>query len=99
MNNNSFKTTFIRNTSKYEALDVKHLAVFMIKVVCDASSRILIFGCMMFTAKCWVFSTQLAVAYYYGMLALMLVANFTFCRIEKESIWSLRNLIGKNILW
>ena len=71
----------------------------MIKVVCDASSRILIFGCMMFTANCWVFSTQLAVAYYYGMLALMLVANFTFCRIEKEKIWSLRNLIGKNILW
>ena len=71
------------------------MAVFMIKVVCDASSRILIFGCMMFTANCWVFSTQLVVAYYYGMLALMLVTNFIFCCIEKEKIWSLRNLIGR----
>ena len=68
----------------------------MLKVVCDASSRIVIFGCMMFTANNWVFSTELVVAYYYGMLALMLVANFTFCCIEKEKIWSLRNLIGKN---
>ena len=79
-------------------MDAKHFVVFMIKVVCDASSRILIFGCMMFTATSWVFSTELVVAYYYGMLALMLVANFTFCCIEKEKIWSLRNFIGKNIL-
>ena len=68
--------------------------MFLIKVVCDASSRILIVGSMMFTANCWEFSTQLIVAYFYGMLALMLVANATFCYIEKEKIWSLRNLIG-----
>ena len=78
-------------------MKAKHLAVFLIKVVCDAGSRILIVGSMMFTANCWEFSTQLTVAYFYGMLALMLVANTTFCYIEKEKIWSLRNLIGKNI--
>ena len=75
------------------------MAVFLIKVVCDAGSRILIVGSMMFTANCWVFSTKLTVAYFYGMLALMLVANATFCYIEKEKIWSLRNLIGKNLFW
>ena len=90
---------FIRNTSKYEALDAKHLLVFLVKVVCDAGSRILIFGSMMFTANCWMFSTKLTLAYFYGMLALLLVANVTFCYIEKEKIWSLRNLIGKNSFW
>ena len=70
------------------------MLVFLIKVVCDAGSRILIFGSMMFTANCWMFSTKLTLAYFYGMLALLLVANVTFCYIEKEKIWSLRNLIG-----
>ena len=72
------------------------MLVFLVKVVCDAGSRILIFGSMMFTANCWMFSTKLTLAYFYGMLGLMLVANVTFCYIEKEKIWSLRNLIGKN---
>ena len=80
-------------------MEAKHFVVFMIKVVCDAGSRILIVGSMMFTAKCWEFNTQLTVAYFYGMLALMLVANATFCYIEKEEICSLRNLIGKNFFW
>ena len=75
-------------------MEAKHFVVFMIKVVCDAGSRILIVGSMMFTVNCWVFSTQLTVAYFYGMLALMLVANVIFCYVEKEKIWSLRNLIG-----
>ena len=95
----TFSIDLFRNTSKYEALEKRHLAVFLIKVVCDAGSRILIVGSMMFTANCWVFSTKLTVAYFYGMLALMLVANAIFCYIEKERIWSLRNLIGENIFW
>ena len=87
---------FKRNTSKNEALDGKHFVIFLLKVICDASSRLVIFGAWMFTYNSWVFSTKLTVAYFYGMLALMLVANATFCYIEKEKIWSLRNLIGKN---
>ena len=85
-----------RNTSKNEALDAKNFAVFLIKVVCDAGSRILIFGSMMFTVNCWAFSIKLTLGYFYGMMALMLVANVTFCYLEKERIWSLRNLIGTN---
>ena len=84
-----------RNTSKNEALDAKNFAVFLLKVLCDAGSRILIFGSMMFTVNCWAFSIKLTLGYFYGMMALMLVANVTFCYIEKEKIWSLRNLIGR----
>ena len=60
------------------------MLVFLVKVVCDAGSRILIFGSMMFTANCWIFSTKLTLAYFYGMLGLMVVSNVTFCYIERE---------------
>ena len=71
------------------------MAVFLIKVVCDAGSRILIVGSMMFTANCWVFSTKLTVAYFYGMLAIMMIVNVGFFLKEKERIVSLRNMIGR----
>ena len=76
-------------------MDAKHFAVFFLKVICDASSRLVIFGAWMYTYNSWVFSTKLTVAYFYGMLALMLMVNVGFCYKEKEKIWSLRNLIGK----
>ena len=82
------------STSKNEDLDAKNFAVFVIKV-CDAGSRILIFGSMIFTVNCWAFSIKLTLGHFYGMMALMLVANVTFCYIEKERIWSLRNMILK----
>ena len=66
-------------------------AIFLLKVICDASFRLVIFGA-------WMFSTNLTVAYYYGMMTLMLIINVTFCYLEKERIWSLRNLIGKHIV-
>ena len=75
-------------------MDSKHFAVFLLKVVFDAGSRLIIFGAWMFTYNSWVFSTYLTVAYFYGMLAFMLMANTTFCYIDKENIWSLRNLFG-----
>ena len=89
---------FIRNTTKYEALDTKHCGIFLLKVVCDASARLLIFGAWMFTYNSWVFSTNLTVAYFYGMLALMMAINIVFCYIEKEEIVSFRNLTGKENL-
>ena len=79
-------------------MDAKHFAIFLLKVICDASSRLVIFGAWMFTYNSWVFSTNLTVAYYYGMMTLMLIINVTFCYLEKEKIWSLRNLIGKHIV-
>ena len=78
-------------------MDAKHFAIFLLKVVFDASSRLIIFGAWMFTFNSWVFSTNLTVAYFYGMLALMIMVNVRFCYLEKERIWSLRNLIGKCI--
>ena len=79
-------------------MDAKHFAIFLLKVICDASSRLVIFGAWMFTYNSWVFSTNLTVAYFYGMLAIMLMVNVRFCYLEKERIWSLRNLIGKHIV-
>ena len=85
----------IRNTSKNEALDAKHFAVFFLKVVCDASSKLILFGTWMLTYKCWNLSTNLIVAFYYGMVLLLILANLGFSTwIEKEQIVSLRNLIG-----
>ena len=66
-------------------------------MICDASSRLVIFGAWMFTYNSWVVSTNLTVAYYYGMLAIMIMVNVRFSYLEKEKIWSLRNLIGKKI--
>ena len=90
-----------RNTSKNEALDGKHFAIFLLKVICDASSRLVIFGAWMFTYNSWVFSTNLTVAYYYGMMTLMLIVNSLFCLKDREKIVSLkkrqglRNVIGR----
>ena len=88
-------TILIRNTSKNEALDAKHFVIFLLKVICDASFRLVIFGAWMFTYNSWVFSTNLVVAYYYGMMTLMLIVNVGFCLKEKEIIVSLRNIIGR----
>ena len=79
-------------------MDAKHFAIFLLKVICDAIFRLVIFGAWMFTYNSWVFSTNLTLAYYYGMMTLMLIINVTFCYLEKEKIWSLRNLIGKKII-
>ena len=88
---------YLRNTSKDEALDGKHFAIFLLKVICDASSRLVIFGAWMFTYNSWVFSTNLTVAYFYGMLAIMFMVNVKF-DLDKERILSLRNLIGKHVI-
>ena len=76
-------------------MDAKHFAIFLLKVICDASSRLVIFGAWMFTYNSWVFSTNLTAAYFYGMLVLMMAINLIFYYMEKEKIWSLRGLIGK----
>ena len=75
-------------------MDGKHFGIFLLKVICDASSSLVIFGAWMFTYNSWVFSTKMTVAYFYGMLAIIMMVNVTFCYLEKERIWSLRNLIG-----
>ena len=86
-----------RNTSKNGALDTKNFAVLFLKVVCDATSRLILFGTWMLTYKSWNFDTKLIVAFYYGMMLLLMMVNIVFCHIEKEQIVSLRNMIGTNI--
>ena len=86
---------FYRNTSKNEALDKKHFAIFILKVVCDASSRLILFGAFMFTYNNWEFNPTMTVAYYYGIMTLIVLVNIWFCREENERICSLRNMIGK----
>ena len=76
-------------------MDAKNFAVFFLKVVCDASSKLILFGTWMLTYKCWSLSTNLIVAFYYGMVSVLMIANIGFCLIEKEEIDSLRNMIGK----
>ena len=87
---------FYRN--KNEALDGKQFAIFILKVVCDASSRLILFGAFMFTYNNWEFSPTMTVAYYYGIMTLMVLVNIWFCRKENERICSLRNMIGK-VFW
>ena len=80
-------------------MDAKNFAVFFLKAVCDASSKLILFGTWMLTYKCWNLSTNLIVAFYYGMVLLLIIANLGFCCIEKEQIVSLRNLIGIVLLY
>ena len=87
---------FPRNTSKNEALDVKNFAVFFMRVLCDASSKLILFGTWMLAYNCWTLSTNLIVACYYGMMLLLMMVNIGFCLYEKEQIFSLRNMLGKN---
>ena len=85
----------LRNTGKNGALDAKNFVVFFLKVLCDASSRLILFGTWMLTYNSGIFSTKLIVAYYYGMMLLLIMVNIGFGL--SEQIISLRNMIGTNI--
>ena len=77
-------------------MDLSNFAVFFLKVVFDASSKVVIFGACMLTYNSWSFSTKWIVAYYYGMMLLLMLVNVVFFVIENEELCSLRNIIGKN---
>ena len=92
-----FLFIFNRNTSKNAALDVTNFVVFFTKVVFDASSKLILFGAWMFTYNQWNLSPALIVAYYYGIMSLLMMVNIVFSLIEKENLISLRNMIGNSI--
>ena len=77
-------------------MDAKSFAIFFLKVVCDASSKLILFGTWILTYKCWTLDTNLIVAWYYGMVAVLVIVNIGFSRKEKEHILSLRNILGIN---
>ena len=78
-------------------MDTKNFAVFFLKVVCDATSKLILFGTWMLTYASWNFDTNLILTFYYGMFSILMIVNIGFCYIEKEQIMSLRNMIGTNI--
>ena len=91
---NFLKTLFHRNTTKGEALSAKNFAAFIVKVVLDASARIIFFGVFMFTYS-GQFNTKMVLIYYYGTVCMNILVNSIFsCQDESEES-SLRNLIGK----
>ena len=90
---------FHRNTNKSEALDAKIFAVFLVKVVCDASSRITFFGAFMYTVNSGQFSTKMILIYYYGMVIINILMNSCFSLLDKkEDRFSLRKFIGEDFV-
>ena len=65
-----------------KALDFKNFLVFFLKTICDASSRLTIFGAWTFTFTNGMFSTKLSVAYYYSIVLLMIIVNYIFFVFE-----------------
>ena len=65
-------------------MDAKIFAVFLIKVVCDASSRITLFGAFMYTFNSGQFSTQIILIYYYGMVGINMLVNSIFSLLDRK---------------
>ena len=77
-------------------MDVKNFGVFICKVICDATFRILIFFSFLCTVNDGQFSTKIVVAYYYGVVWI-LVCWVNIPHIQNdEDIWSLRLWIGND---
>ena len=77
-------------------MDTKNFAVFFLKVVCDASFRLTIFGAWMYTVNNGEFSTKMTVAFYYGMVAFLFIKNVVFsCKDKMENLRSISNWTGK----
>ena len=72
--------------------------MLFVKIVCDSSFRLTIFGAWMYTLNDGVFSTKMTVAYYYIIVILMIVLNIVFTWLEgdMEPCLSIRNWIGKD---
>ena len=92
---NSFKHVLSRNISKLEALDGKHLVVFLLKVLFDAASRIIFLGAWVYTINNGQFSAILTILYFYSMTLVYFFTDLIFSCVEKmEKTRSFRNLLG-----
>ena len=76
-------------------MDFKNLVVFSLKIICDASSRLIIVGAWMYTINSGNFSTVMALGFYYTLALVNFVENFAFSIHNKEDIVSFRNLTGQ----
>ena len=84
-----------RNRNKSEALDFKSLVVVSLKIICDASSRLIIVGAWMYTINSGNFSTYMAIGFYYTLAMVNFFENCAFSIHNKEDFVSFRNLTGK----
>ena len=75
---------------------LNNFLIFFLKVVFDASSRLLIFGGWMYTVNSGQFSTQMSVKFYYGMVAILFLKNSVFSyKNQLETFYSFSNWMGK----
>ena len=77
-------------------MDFKNLVVFSLKIICDASSRLIIVGAWMYTINSGNFSTVMALGFYYILALVNFIENVAFSIHNKEDIVSFRNLTGKD---
>ena len=76
-------------------MDFKSLIVFSLKIICDASSRLIIVGAWMYTTNSGNFSTSMALGFYYTLATVNFLENFVFSINNNEDIVSFRNITGK----
>ena len=80
-------------------MGAKNFAIFIVKVVFDASTRIIFFGAFMFTYS-GQFNTKMILVYYYGIVCVNIFINLIFSSQDKtEEELSLRNIIGNQTLY
>ena len=82
-------------------MDAKNFVVVFLKVVCDATSKLILFGTWILTYKSWNLDTNLIVTSYYGMVLLLMILNIVFsledwCE-DEVPFFSLGTMIGTNI--
>ena len=83
-----------RKLDKKDALDAKHFAVLLAKIMCDCVARITIFSAWMFVTNDGKFDTMNVLMIYYSLALFMMVFNVVFnrkCEMTDGKYW-----IGKN---
>ena len=86
---------FFRNRTKEEALNVKSIAVLILKTMFDATSRILIFSIWMYVSNQGQFSSMSTLTGFYILVAVLVVFNLVFSRrldLKSFSFWTGGNI-------
>ena len=84
-----------RNRDKSQALGFKNLIIFILKVICDVTSRISILGAWLYTTNDGTFSSVRVTIYFYTMATINFLENLAFSIHNREDIVSFRNITGK----
>ena len=82
---------FSRNRTKEEALNVKSIAVLILKTMFDATSRILIFSIWMYVSNQGQFSSMSTLTGFYILVVVLVMFNLVFSRrldLKSFSFWT-----------